>query len=286
MPTTAATLIQRTRRLVRDWPDQDAITASVTAAATTIVVADTTIYVKNQAVELDSETMLVRALASATNLTVRRGVYGSTAATHASDATVLINPAFPQTQILDALNEGLDACFPLLYKPVAQEYDGILDETYEYDLPSMTGLSVPIPYVWQIEVQEPGETKFYARRDWRIIRAATPLIQFKRSLIADSTIRIHGFGPFAHLTSTASELDAKFPVQAEYLLPLFAASVLLASGEAGRVRAETGASIDQREQANRAGSSMSAANSLLQRFRLQLDRAAMPPMPKHVKPVF
>jgi hypothetical protein len=280
--TSAATLIQRTRRLVKDWPDEDAITASVTSSATTLTVADSSIYTEGWLIEVEQEAMLVRDVPTGTTVTVKRGAIGSTAATHASSSAVLIKPAFTSVQILDALNEGLDACYPQLYKPVAQEYDGILNDTYEYNLPDMTGLSVPIPIVNRIEVKRSGETNFVKMRGWRIVRAATPLIKFDSSLLAGDTIRICGYGPFAHLGSVASELDAKFPVQAEYLLPLFAASTLLASGEAGRVRTDTGA-VDQRENANRVGSSMQTANNLLQRFRLQLDGAAMPPPDKAMR---
>jgi hypothetical protein len=31
---------------------------------------------------------------------------------------VLLKPSFFAAEILDALNEGLDACFPRLYRPI------------------------------------------------------------------------------------------------------------------------------------------------------------------------
>ncbi len=59
-----------------------------------------------------------------------------------------------------------------------------------------------------------------------------------------------------------------------------ATSRLLASGESGRVR--TIGPRDDREAGNRTGSSLSASNSLYQRFQMQLRNCAMNPMPPHV----
>jgi hypothetical protein len=96
-------------------------------------------------------------------------------------------------------------------------------------------------------------------------------------------VRVNGFAPFAHLTVSGS-LSALWPANADDVLVLFAASDLLASGEAGRVRSDTQA-VDNREQANRVGSSMSAANALFNRFLQARDQASMGPMPKHVRSV-
>lgn len=284
MAIAASTLIQRTRRFVRDYPEHDTLTASVTTSST-LTVADTSIYAVRWPIQVEQEAMLVKALTSGTVLTVLRGHAGTTAATHASGSTVLIRPHFLDVEILDALNSAIDSCFPLLYRPVAEEYTGVVADQYEYDVPTMTTISKPIPIVTRIEYRYATGEAFRQLKGWRIVRRGTPVIKLASPLPAGGTLRVHGFGPFAHFTTVASELDNLFPVHAEDLLPLYAAATLLASGEAGRVRSDTGA-IDNREQANRTGSSMSASNALMVRFERQLLRKAMPPMPRHVKATF
>jgi hypothetical protein len=232
--------------------------------------------------------MRVQAIPDAFSLTVRRAVRGTSAVSHASSAAILIHPAFLDVEILDSLNEGLDACFPLLYRPISLEYTGIVDPNYEYLVPNMSGIGVPIPYLSEIEFKETGDPSFHKDEAWWVVRGETPFIKFRRQPVAGSRIRISGYGPFTHLqlgVNPANTLDAFFPVQAEYLPTLYAAAMLLASGEAGRVRVDTGV-IDDREQANRTGSSMAASDKLLQRFYKRLNDSAMPPMPKHVVSVF
>ena len=278
--------MQRTRRLLRDWPEEDVLTASVSSGGTTLTVADGTIYPTKFLLEIDQEVLYTSTAGSGTTVTnVRRAQRGSSAASHASGATVLINPRFYSVEILDALNDALDACFPLIYRPVTTEYTGITDGTYEYTIPSMDGLGISIPSIYRIDIQESGDTVFRETRAWEIARGEAPFIKFKRALAAASTIRIYGYGPFTHLSAITDELDDYFPKQAEGLLPLFAASQLLASGEAYRVRNYTGV-LDQRENANAPGSSLRAAENLRNRFYTQLQQAAMPPLPKHIKATF
>lgn len=288
MPTSLATLVSRTRRFVRDWPQEDALNGSITASATTLTVADGTLYADNWLLEIDQETLFVNGNGSGTTVTVRRGMRGTAAATHADQAPVLIRPHFLYAEVLDALNRGLQDTYPKLYKPVLDTSLTTTASTFEYTVPNMPGTyggdTLPIPYLSKIELKFSGETDYREVRGWSVRRGSTPKIQFEYEPEASATIRVHGFGPFPDL-ATGDSLDALFPRNAANLLDVAAASFLLASGEAGRVRVDTGA-VDDREQANRVGSSMTAANSLYQRFLRMLENAAMPPMPPHVKPTF
>jgi hypothetical protein len=278
--TSAATLIQRTRRFLRDWEDFDALTGSMSASTVSLSVSNTSLYTVRWPLEIEQELVQVTSVASSTVLIGRRGMLGTTAASHVTSSSILLRPSFFSVEILDALNEGLDACFPLLYKPVSNTTltgDGL---TYEFTVPSTTS-SVAIPFLSRVEIKASGDTRYQELRSWEVRRSATPLVVFRRTPSSGSTIRLHGYEPFAHLTTTTSTLDAYFPAQAEYLPVLYAASVLLASGEAGRVRVDTGV-IDNREQANRVGASMDASGKLLQRFYKRLNDSAMRPMGPHV----
>ena len=269
---------------MRDWPDQDALTASISNSGTTATVADSSIYTANWPIEIDEEMLIVRAKPSATTLTVKRAAFGTTGASHANGAAILVRPSFSSLEILDALNAALDQTFPYIYRPVLDTSLTTSADTYEYTVPNLPSGGVPIPYLSRVEIKGSGETNFRAISSWTVRRGATPKIQFRRATEAGGTIRVHGYGPFTRLASGDS-LDALFPLNAEPLLVWGAAAVLLASGEAGRVRVDTGA-IDSREQANRVGASMQASNQLHQRFLLGLRDAAMAPMPKHLKATF
>lgn len=284
--STVSTLISRSRRFLRDWPDEDVLTASVSSSATSITVADATAFKDNWAIEIDTEVLVVTSTASSgTTVSVRRAARGSTAASHASGAVILKKPAFFNIEILDALNAGLEAMYPLVYKEVVDESLTTTVNTYEYTIPDMpSDTDIKIYHLSEVSLQENSDEAFYPRRDWTVKRGATPKLQFRRaSANTGDTLRLHGYGPFPRLTLSGS-LDSQFPRQAEEALVLYAASYLLGSGEAGRVRMDTGA-VDNREQANAVGSSMRAARDLQQRFYARLEQAAMPPLPRHIKSV-
>lgn len=267
MATTAQTQINRIRTTLRDWPLVDVLTASIASAgATTATVADATIYSPNQVVQVDLEAMIVASGASTTVTFRQRGARGTTAATHASGAQVLIRPGFLDMEILDAFNAGIDACYPYIYQEVADTSLTVLNNVYEYTVPQVN--AAYIPRIWKIETQTPGDTAFRKVEDWRIVRAATPKIKFREAPYPGATLRVTGYAPFAHLAVTDS-MSAQWPSTADFLPGTFAASQLLSSGEAGRVRQSSGA-VDQREQANRTGSSTAAGRDLYQRFKDQL----------------
>lgn len=253
---------------------------------TTVTVADSSIYSIRWPIEVDQETMIIRALPSGTTLTVERGAFGSTAATHSSGAPVLIRPAFYGVEILDALNEGIQACYPLIYKRVVDTSVTIAANTWEYTIPNMPGTyngdTIQIPRIYDLEIQEPGVVPYFPTAAYSLRRGVegTQKIKFQNLETTGALVRILGYGPFADLADYSSSLDQSWPRPANYLPPLYAAASLLMSGEAGRVRLTAGA-VDNREEANRVGSSMSAGQNLMNRFLFELSRSAMePPRPR------
>lgn len=282
--TSVSELINRTRRMVRDWPDQDVTTASLTSTASVVSVADGTLYTKNLHIEIDQEVLTVAATGSGTTFTARRAAWGSTAASHATTSVVLLRPQYPSLQILDALNQAKDEAFPLIYQPVLDTSLTTLSNTYEYTVPNMTSPTTFIPYISKVELKLSGTSNYFEVRDWSIRRGSTPKIQFSDVQDSGATIRVHGFGPFADLAFTDS-LSAVWPYNADKILPVGAAAFLLMSAEAGRAKVDTLAT-DSREMANRPGASLSVSNALYGRFRSMLLNAAMPRLPIHAKPTF
>lgn len=287
MGVTAASLYQRTRRYIRDYGNRDSLTAAISdTTSQTVTVADSSIYQPRWPIEIDQETMVVRATPTGTTLTVERGAFGSTAATHSNGAIVLVRPAFFGVEILDAINEGIQACYPLIYKPVIDTSITIQANVWEYQVPDLPGTydgdSIPIPRIARIEIQEPGVVPYFPTEAWAIVRGATPVIKFFNLQTPGAIVRIRGYGPFPDLADFTDSLDDQWPKQANYLPPLYAVSSLLMSGEAGRVRVSSVAT-DDREQANRTGSSMQAGMSLYNRFLSELRSSASPPMETHVR---
>lgn len=272
---------------MRDWPDQDTITASVSSASTTIAVATdaTTRYGVNWAIEIDSETMIVRSTA-ATALTVERGAYGSTAATHALSAPVLVRPAFYAVEILDQINDAIQASYPVIYKEVLDSSLTVDAAAYEYTIPNMPGTyggdTIQIPRLRTVDIQyaETTTVPFIELRSWNVKRGAVAKLKLTYLEAAAAVLRLHGYGPFPDL-ALGDSLDAQWPKN--FVQPLIerAASNLLASAEAGRSRIDVGAR-DDREAAVRAGASMAAAQSIEGRFARRLAMVAMSPMLPHL----
>lgn len=275
MATTLDQLVIRVRRFMRDYPPPvDALTASVTSSATTFAIADTTQIAKNYVVEIDYEDILVKSISTATSFVGVRGYAGSTAASHANSAALLLRPGYFAPEIIDALNAAKDEMYPYCFKPVLDTSLTAVATQYEYTIPST------ILHLSEVEEKLPGDTAYRKLTDWDVKRAATPVLIFRRVPVVGSTLRLHGYGPFADLALSADTLDTLFPVSAIQPLTLGAASRLLGSGEAGRTRFDSGIR-DDREAALKPGAAISLANQLERRFEKALLRAAMPPFGKN-----
>lgn len=279
--TTAATLVTRSRRFLGDWPENDVLTASISSGSTTLTVADGAQYAQGWLLQIDSEALYVTANGTGTSVPVLRARRGTTAASHATASSVVIRPHFLDLEYLDAINSGIDASWPLLYQPINDTSITTSPTTYEYTVPTGPDGNV-IRAIYRIEFQENSDVAYRGLRDWDVYRAgANSIIKFRRYLPA-GTLRVLGFSPIAPLSSLADTLDSDFPVNCEDALTYYAAQFLLSSGESRRVREATGAR-DDRENANRIGSSMAASQSLLQRYMMRLQQSAMPPLPKNIK---
>ena len=87
-------------------------------------------------IEVDQELMLVTAANTSTRtLTVSRGYAGTTAATHADEANVFINPTFPRKSVFDAVSDNIVRLYPSLYNVTTTNV--VANTTYQ-EVPAST----------------------------------------------------------------------------------------------------------------------------------------------------
>lgn len=109
--TTAATVIDRTLRqlLSGTIEARNKLASSVDSSTTSVVVSYALEGLRaGQVCEIDSELMYIWAADTGTKtITVQRGFNGTTPASHTSGAIVTVNPRFPRSQMLEAVNDEL-----------------------------------------------------------------------------------------------------------------------------------------------------------------------------------
>lgn len=109
---TAGTLLTRASRqlLSGTVEERNKLAATVTSSDTTLTFTYDVGGIRPGAViELESELCYVwEATTSTKTAVVERGYLGSTAAAHTSGTAVTVNPRFPRSQMLDALNADID----------------------------------------------------------------------------------------------------------------------------------------------------------------------------------
>jgi hypothetical protein len=280
------TLVNTTRRYLRDWPVFERLTASLSSSATSVTVADATTYGNRWTIDVDLESMLVTN-AVGTTLTVLRGLRGSTQATHAVGADILMQANFSGIEIIDAINRGIDAAFPLFYLPVFDTSVTAADSIYEYTIPNMpgtydNGATMQIPIVTKLEIKQTSDLTYRELRRWQIRSApdGSRVFKLRTAEPALGTFRVSGYGPFPHLANATDALDESWPKDSQYLPALYAAADLMMSSEAGRDRGDWNA-VDRREEANRPLTSLQTGQQLYNRWMRETLQSAMPPIPRH-----
>jgi hypothetical protein len=110
--STAGALINRVSRqlLSGTIEERNKLATTVTSSDTSIVMSYDLAGLRAGSVfEIDSELMYIWVAESGSKtLTVERGYLGTTAAAHTAGALAILNPRFPQQQLLDSFNQELD----------------------------------------------------------------------------------------------------------------------------------------------------------------------------------
>jgi hypothetical protein len=194
-------LVDKVRDLLDEYGDaQTTLTSAVTdTTGTTFAVASVSEMDAGDWLSVDFETVYFSS-ANVLNATVRRGQRGSTAATHALGAIVLVSPLYPGNRILSALNGALGKLTKVV-KDVATLT--VVDDQYAYTRPST------IDEIKRIEIENSGlASEFNVMRNWEMIDGTRFRIFGNYS--TDRNIGVIGTSKFTALATTGN-MDTDFP---------------------------------------------------------------------------
>lgn len=275
--STAGALINRVSRqlLSGTIEERNKLAVTVTSADTSIVMSYDLAGLRNGSVfEIDSELMYIWVAESGSKtLTVERGYLGTTAVAHTVGALAILNPRFPQQQLLDALNQDIDDLSSPLnglfqVKTVNVTYDGSDRQTNLTNATSVIDLiDVRLRYL---------NTDFVTIRGARLARdlpaadfASTFAITLDQSVMA-GTLRVRYKAPFTRAATTADDLQTVsfVPISMEDILEYGVMSRMLATREVKRNFIESQGDTRRSEEVPVGAMSSSVSNIL----RIRRDR--------------
>ena len=218
--TTAATVIDRTLRqlLSGTVEPRNKLASSINSSTTSITVSYPLEGLRAaQVCEIGNELMYIWSVDSGTKtLVVERGFNGSTAASHTAGDVIIVNPRFPRSQMLEAINDELsDLSSPLnglfQIKTVDIDYNG---SDIMIDLDGVTGiidlLTVSVRYMTD---------DYPVARKVRLVRDVPTddfpsgyALRFDQGVFP-GRLRIVYKAPYVQATSEASDLATTCGVQ-------------------------------------------------------------------------
>jgi len=282
--TTASTLIDRTvqQLLAGTVEERNKIASSLDASTTSVPIEYSLGSLREQTVfQVDAELMYIwEANTGTKTLTVERGFGGTTAATHADGAIVTVNPRFPRSQVLQALNDELaDLSSPMnglfQMKTVDISYNGSDRQI------NLTGISTLID-LYDVRWRYTSDD-YPVVRNYRLMRNM-PTADFASGLaltldepVMSSTIRIIYKDAFTAFASEASTLSSSGATsELADLLVLGAQIRLLASREVKRNFVESQGDTRRADEVPAGAMNASVTNLLrLRRDRIQAEAARL-----------
>lgn len=165
------------------------LTAALDDSAVTFTV-DEPEAVRKGFVEIDDELIEVKSSSSASGVTVfpwGRGERGTTAAAHAQDAKVVVNPLYPRSVIKAAVNETVTALYPNLWETVVADVGPYSVSDLSYALPATCEEVISVNY----EVQSSGGMRRPMNR-FQMVRDTTgaPYIELYQGARSGENFRV------------------------------------------------------------------------------------------------
>lgn len=275
--STVGTVVDRTVRQLMSGTveERNKTTAALTATSTSVVFQyDLNGMRAGGVIQIDNELMYVWEVSSGSKtVTVERAWNGTAAAAHAASAVAIVDPKFPRSQILEAINAEIDdLSSPMngLYqiKSLELNYNGTWNMI---NLPTTDKIidlvSVTVRYI---------ATDYPVIRKCRLIRdlpnddfSAGYAIRFDEQVRAGRMIVVYK-APFTNVTTEAQNLQnvAGFPTTAEDILIMGAQIRLVSPREVKRNFTESQGDTRRSEEVP-TGSVSSSINNII---RMRRDR--------------
>jgi hypothetical protein len=280
-------LVNRVRDILGNWGDaRTLLAAALTATATSVSVDEVKVAKAGDLLQVDYETMEVTDSDDSSTpevFTVRRGQRGTTAVNHNDDSVVYVNPKISNQRILDAINAALAASYPRIFKLVVDETLTVVEDQYEYSVPSTLGEYV-LDELWRVEMENSDEGgEYYMIRTWD--KCSTNALRLYGDYDAGRHIKLVGTKRFSALRA-GGNLDSSFPTNSS-------ATDYLVYAAAGRILTERQAQVGLLDSfqgitdtfaASQPFMPLQTAKALKQDAERELEHARMTP-PEHYTPL-
>ena len=266
MAVSAIDLVRKVRNQVGDWGAYSTtLSAQLASGAVeaTLTAFDSAFIREGQTAEVETEVLQVIRVTNPVG--VRRGLYGTTDATHVLGSTVIFQPRFTNQAILDALNDGLAAMNGIEPKLAEDVSKVVVQGQEEYDLP--TGC-LGIDRV-ELETSTAG-----LYRPFRLYEYLPTLghIRVYGSPVIGRHIRIIYQVAYADLTWAATDISTTHPVRYHRYLVDYAQAELLSKEAVGKLSGSASADgIDSTYRDN-----LIAATTMRQQAMEKLEEARSP----------
>lgn len=282
--TTAGNLIDRTAQnlLAGVVEERNKIASSLDASTTSVPIEYSLGSLREQTVfQVDSELMYIWEVNTASKtLTVERGFGGTTAATHADGAIVVVSPKFPRWQILQALNDELaDLSSPMnglfQMKTVDISYNG---SDRQINLTGVTSMIDVYDVRWRyLSDDYPVVRNYRLMRDMPTSDFASGFALSLDQPVMSSTIRVIYKDKYTAFSTEATTLSSTgASTELADLLVLGAQIRLLASREVKRNFIESQGDTRRADEVPAGAMNASVTNLLrLRRDRIQAEAARL-----------
>ena len=218
-----STLIDRIYRDFLNKPDDlsafSRLDGAISSTTSTSVVYESGLFSSEEEnllgsgalIEIGQELMLVTAANTSTRtLTVSRGYAGTTAATHADETNIFINPTFPRKSVYDAVSDNISRLYPTLYNVTTTNVTS--NSTYQ-EVPAST-VEVLTSYVQNATGNQYTSAGIELLRDFPPSSTNTAVQFFNTS--NGKTVHLVVKRKFIRPTDETSDIESVCLVAAEY----------------------------------------------------------------------
>lgn len=206
MPTTVLSIVERVNDLLNNYGNKSTTLAAAVSdtTGTSFSVSDQSVAKAGDWGTVDGETVEITACTdgSPDTFTVRRGMRGSTAATHSNGAVIRINLDVIPQRILNAIQLAQDSAYPQLSSVVSDVTLSIVANQWDYNKPST------VDHVRQVWIETSTSGVYSEVHDWDMTTSG--VIRLYQTYSTGKVIKVIGTKRFSAITYSGN-LDTAFP---------------------------------------------------------------------------